>query len=124
MTGDAAGAFSDGFRLDSRPAPLSRLLASTWRSGQLISILARKDFYVRYRRATFGLLWAAALPLLQAVALAFVVSRFATFETGSRYWVFVLAGTVAWSTFSAIVGAGSTAIVDGASLSTKIYFPR
>ena len=117
-------AASDGFRLDDRPAPLRTLLGGTWRSRQLIGILARKDFYVRYRRATFGLLWAAALPLLQAVALAFVVSRFATFETGSDYWVFVLTGTVAWTTFSGIVGLGSTAIVDGAALSTKIYFPR
>jgi ABC-type polysaccharide/polyol phosphate export permease len=124
MTGDAAGAFADGFCLDSRPAPLSTLLAATWRSRQLIGILARKDFYVRYRRATFGLLWAAALPLVQAVALAFVISRFATFATDDDFWIFVLAGTVAWSTFSGIVGLGATAIVDGASLSTKIYFPR
>ena len=124
MTRDNVDAAAGGFFLDDRPAPLRTLLAETWRSRSLISILARKDFYVRYRRATFGLLWAAALPLLQAVALAFVVSRFATFATGSDYWIFVLAGTVAWSTFSGIVGSGSTAIVDGASLSTKIYFPR
>ena len=115
---------SNGFSLDGRRTPSRKLIASVWRSRQLITILARKDFYVRYRRATFGLLWAAALPLLQALVLAFVVSRFATFDTGGHYVVFVLAGTVAWSTFGAIVSAGSTAIVDGAVLSTKIYFPR
>ena len=113
-----------GFSLDGRPTPLGTIVSSTWHSRELIAILARKDFYVRYRRATFGLLWAAALPLLQALVLAYVVSRFATFETSKHYAVFVLSGTVAWSTFSAIVSAGSTAIVDGSGLSTNIYFPR
>jgi ABC-type polysaccharide/polyol phosphate export permease len=115
---------SDGFRLDGGPTPPRTLLRETWASRRLIAILARKDFYVRYRRAKFGLLWAAAIPLVQAVALAFVVSRFAKFETGSQYTVFVLAGTVAWTGFAGIVNSGSTAIVDGANLSTKIYFPR
>jgi lipopolysaccharide transport system permease protein len=113
-----------GFSLDGRPTPLRTIVSATLQSRELITILARKDFYVRYRRATFGLLWAAALPLLQALVLAYVVSRFATFETRQHYAVFVLSGTVAWSTFSAIVSAGSTAIVDGSGLSTKIYFPR
>ena len=113
-----------GFSLDGSPTPVSTIVLSAWSSRELITILARKDFYVRYRRATFGLLWAAALPLLQALVLAFVVSRFATFETSQHYAVFVLSGTVAWGTFSSIVSAGSTAIVDGSGLSTKIYFPR
>src|SRR3954468_20009895 len=119
-----AGSTTSGFSLDGGPTPLRTIASSTWRSRELIAILARQDFYVRYRRATFGLLWAAALPLVQAVALAFVISRFATFATDDDFWIFVLAGTVAWSTFSGVVGLGATAIVDGASLSTKIYFPR
>jgi lipopolysaccharide transport system permease protein len=114
----------EGFVLTGRPAPVSALLRDAWRSRDLILILARKDFYVRYRRATFGLLWAAALPLLQALVLAFVVSKFANFKTGTNYTVYVLSGTVAWAAFSGIVGAGSTSVVDGSGLSTKIYFPR
>lgn len=114
----------DGFVLTATPAPTSTLLRDTWRSRDLIAILARKDFYVRYRRATFGLLWAAALPLLQAIVLAFVVSKFARFDTGRNYAVFVLSGTVAWAAFSGILSTGSTSVVDGSGLSTKIYFPR
>ncbi len=114
----------DHFVLTARPAPVSVLLQDTWRSRDLIAILARKDFFVRYRRATFGLLWAAALPLVQAIVLAFIVSKFARFDTGSNYAVFVLSGTTAWAAFSGVVSAGSTAVVDGSGLSTKIYFPR
>jgi ABC-type polysaccharide/polyol phosphate export permease len=113
-----------GFRLRRGGTPLRTLVPATWHSRELIGILARKDFYVRYRRAAFGMLWAAALPLLQALVLAFIVSRFVKFDTRGHYATFVLAGTVAWGTFTAIVGPGSTAIVDGSALSTKIYFPR
>lgn len=115
---------TDGFELTARPARTRELLRSVWEARELVGILARKDFYVRYRRATFGLLWAAALPLLQALVLAFVISRFARFDTGDDYVVFVLAGTVAWSAVSSTITVGSTAVVDGAGLSTKIYFPR
>ncbi len=115
---------SAGFSLDGGRPSLGSMLSSAWRSRQLIAILARKDFYVRYRRASFGLLWAAALPLLQALTLAFVVPRIAKFATGSDYAVFVLSGTVAWATFSGIISGGATSIVDGAGLTTKIYFPR
>lgn len=113
-----------GFKLTARPASITALLRDAWKSRDLIRILARKDFYVRYRRATFGLIWAAALPLLQALVLAFVVSKFANFKTGSQYAVQVLSGTVAWAAFSTIVSTGATSVVDGSGLSTKIYFPR
>lgn len=113
-----------GFTLTAKPPSVFDVVRDAWKSRELIAILARKDFYVKYRRATFGLLWAAALPLLQALVLAFVVSKFANFETGSHYAVQVLSGTVAWSAFSMVVSTGSTSVVDGAGLSSKIYFPR
>src|SRR3954469_7584231 len=112
------GSTTSGFSLDGGPTPLRTIASSTWRSRELITILARKDFYVRYRRATFGLLWAAALPVLQALVLALVVSKFANFKTDQNYAVFVLSGMVVWSAFSGILSVGSTAVVDGAGLST------
>jgi len=113
-----------GFELTGASSSARVLLRGVWEHRRLILILARKDFFVRYRRATFGLLWAAALPVLQAAVLAFVVSRFANFDTDSNYTLYVLSGTVGWSAFSGAISAGSTAIVDGSALSTKIYFPR
>ena len=87
-------------------------------------VLARKDFFVRYRRASFGVLWAVALPLLQAAVLATVLRRFVRFEVAGNYVMFVLAGTTAWAFFANAVSVGSTAIVDGQGLTTKVYFPR
>lgn len=85
--------------------------------------LARKDFFVRYRRATFGVLWAVALPALQAVVLSVILSRVAIIAV-PHYSVFIFSGSVAWAYISASVAAGSTSIVDNAALSSKIYFPR
>jgi len=101
------------------------LLRELWAYRSLLATLSRKDFFVRYRRASFGLLWAVGQPLIQAVVLAVVFSHIVKFRVGGgHYAVFVLAGLTVWSFFLATLTAGSTSIVDGASLSSKIYFPR
>ncbi len=103
------------------PAALWR---SLWRSRELLAILARKEFQVRYRRASLGLMWAVGLPLLQSLVMAVIFSKVAHSGAAPHYVVFVLAGMTAFITFSAALGPGSTAIVDGSDLSSRVYFPR
>lgn len=102
------------------PAALGRELL---RSTELCLTLARKDFFVRYRRAVLGIVWAVALPALQAVVLAVILSRVARIHV-HHYAIFILSGIVAWTYFSSTLGAASTSIVDNSSLSSRIYFPR
>jgi ABC-type polysaccharide/polyol phosphate export permease len=113
-----------GFDLNGEATPIASLIKETWASRELIRTLARKEFFVRYRRASFGLAWAVALPLLQAVILSYVISRFARFSTIDHYGVYVFAGTLTFSFFSTALTSGATSIVDGSAMSTKIYFPR
>jgi ABC-type polysaccharide/polyol phosphate export permease len=103
-----------------------RLAREMWRARELLVILARKEFHVRYRRASFGILWAVALPLLQSVVMAVVFSRVAHFNTKglASYGAFVLTGMAPWTYFTIALVAGSTAIVDNTELSSKVYFPR
>jgi lipopolysaccharide transport system permease protein len=115
---------SSGFELTGEPERLSSLLARIWRSRGLLLILARKEFYVRYRRASFGLLWAVGLPLIQAVVLAVVFSHVVHIATGHSYPVFMFCGILPWSFFSLTLSTAATAIVDNAAMSSKIYFPR
>jgi ABC-type polysaccharide/polyol phosphate export permease len=111
--------------LGGEATPVPRLAMDLWRSRGLLRILARKDFFVRYRRASLGMAWAVLVPLVQATVLAVVVSRFVHFrDVHVDYVVFVFSGTLVWNTFSTTVSAAATSIVDGAGLSTKIYFPR
>lgn len=114
-----------GFELTGESTPVRVLVKQVWESRGLLAMLARKDFFVRYRRASFGLLWAVFMPLLQAVVLAVVFSRVAKIHiSGINYTVFIFSGNIAWSYFSTVFGGGSTAIVDGAGMTAKIYFPR
>jgi lipopolysaccharide transport system permease protein len=108
-----------------QPTQLRTLLSDLWRSRSLMSMLARRDFFVRYRRASFGLAWAVVIPLTQALVLAVVLSRVTRIKTpGVSYTVFLLSGTIVWAFFSSAVSASATAIVDGSGMSSKIYFPR
>lgn len=113
-----------GFVLTGDPTPVGQLAREIWNARDLISMLSRKNFFVRYRRASLGMLWAAGLPVVQSTVLAVVFSRVVRVETDVPYAPFVFAGMLAWNYFSTVTTACSTAIVDGTAMSNRIYFPR
>jgi lipopolysaccharide transport system permease protein len=86
--------------------------------------LAKADFQARYKRAAFGMLWAVGIPLIQAALIAIVFSRLISIRGNQGFAAYVLSGIAAWSYFSAALNAGSTAIVDGSSLTDKVWFSR
>jgi ABC-type polysaccharide/polyol phosphate export permease len=113
-------------RIDNRPEPTRVWLVGLWRYRSVLWALARKDFKVRYKRASLGVFWAVAMPLLQASVMAFIFSRVGQFGAGQNfsYAGFVLAGMVPWFYASSSVPAETSAIVDGSSLADKVWFPR
>ncbi len=113
-----------GFELKGEKTKLRALLADLWRARVLIQMLAKKDFLVRYRRASFGLLWAVGLPLVQATVVAVVLGRFVRFQTEVSYTVFSLAGMLPWTFFSSSLALATSSIVEGSDLATRVYFPR
>lgn len=86
--------------------------------------LARQDFFVRFRRTSFGVLWAVGLPLIQAIVLAVVFTHVVRIQTGGNYGIYVFGGMLPWTFVAGTVTNGSTSIVDGSGMATKIYFPR
>jgi lipopolysaccharide transport system permease protein len=113
--------------LDLGPEPVSRRqwIKSLWEHRGVLWVLARNDFQARYKRTSFGVLWAGAVPLLQALVLIFIFSQFIHAGTGVSYGAFVLSGILVWSGyFATVVPQGTTAIVDQASLTDKLWFPR
>src|SRR5438094_736756 len=91
--------------LDLGPEPSSRRewLASLRDHRGVIRVLARKDFQARYKRTSLGVLWAAAVPLLQAVVLIFVFSHFIHPGGDVPYSVYVLSGILPWGSYFALV---------------------
>ncbi len=102
----------------------TQLAKEVWHARQLMLILARKEFHVRYRRAAFGLLWAIGLPLLQSAVMALIFSKVAKIGHAPHYAIFILSGMTAWIYFTAVLMPGSTAVVDGTDMSSRVYFPR
>jgi lipopolysaccharide transport system permease protein len=123
----------EGFELSGPGTTPGQLVREIWMSRRLIAVLARKDFLVRYRRTSLGLVWAVLVPAVQAIVLTVVFShligsmnRLAGVSGGrtTAYGVFIFAAMVPWSFFSAALSAGSTSVVDGTGLARRIYFPR
>lgn len=115
---------SSTMRLDGRPQTRRGMLSDLWRHRGVLRVLARTDFQVRYKRASFGVMWAVAVPLLQAMVLAVVFSRVVRVSDGVNFTAFVLSGVLSWTYLSATLGTGSTAVVDGTALADKVWFPR
>ncbi len=113
-----------GFELRREWVSTRVLLRELRRSWPLLVALSRQNFYVRYRRAALGVLWAVGLPLVQAMVLAFVFSRVLRVGTVEHFAVFVLTGITVWNFFNTSVQAAATSIVDQSSISTRVYFPR
>jgi ABC-type polysaccharide/polyol phosphate export permease len=113
-----------GFELRGERTRLSTLVRDLWRSRELVIMLARKDFFVRYRRASLGIIWAIGLPLIQAIVYAIVLSQFVRFTTPISFPAFVFAGVLPWTFFSTAVALGTVSVIEGSALATKIYFPR
>src|SRR5687767_9501584 len=103
--------------LTSRPTSTRQWFRSIVEHREVLVALAEKDFKVRYKRATFGVLWAVALPLLQALVMIIVFTQLRT-DRGADfdYPGYVLSGMVAWAYVAATLLSATTAIVEGAGL--------
>ena len=110
--------------LTPEPAGVRSWARSIWDHRSVLRTLAAKDFKVRYKRASLGVTWAVALPLVQAVVLAVVFGRLGLETAGVDYLGYGFAGVTAWSFSALSFQAGTTAVVDGAALTDKIWFPR
>lgn len=110
--------------LTVRPDRVSDWLADVRRHKEVLWALAVKDFRVRYKRATFGITWALLVPALQATVLAVVFSHVVKTGANHFYPIYVISGVVAFSYLSLTLPAACASIVDGSSLTEKVWFPR
>jgi lipopolysaccharide transport system permease protein len=114
----------EAVEIGAGPTSVGAWLRSVWAHRGVLWMLARKDFQVRYKRASLGLVWAVAVPLVQAAVLSIVFSRVVRVPIDVPFAPFVFAGIVAWSYFGSTTQTTVTSIVDGAGLTDKVWFPR
>lgn len=93
---------------------------------ELIWILTKTDFALRYQGSVLGYVWALLKPLLLFIVLNFVFSSlFSSHASGATYYSLqLLTGILLFNFFSEGTMAGLTSLVAKSALVTKVFIPR
>jgi ABC-2 type transport system permease protein len=93
------------------------------KSWDLVWLMAKTDFKLRYQGSILGFLWALLKPLFLFGILYLVFSNFFGQQT-PYYSLQLLTGIFLWSFFAEGTSVGLMSLQNKAHLLTKIYFPR
>jgi lipopolysaccharide transport system permease protein len=119
---------ANAYYLRIRPsAGLPRLnLREIWNFRGLLAALAIRDIKLRYRQTALGVAWVVLQPVLASGILAFVFGTVAdvTKPGKNSVFVFVLAGFIGWTFFSATCTRASQSLIQHSPLISKVFFPR
>jgi lipopolysaccharide transport system permease protein len=96
---------------------------SLYRYRQLIAALTSRDLKARYRGSILGYFWSLANPLLLLGVYTLVFTKFFDRFDVRAYPLFLFAGILPWSFFSAVTLESTQSISSNAGLIKKVMFP-
>jgi lipopolysaccharide transport system permease protein len=89
----------------------------------IITVLAKKDFKIRYRNSVLGFLWALLNPLAYMLILTLVFSLLLRVNI-PNFAAWLLVGLLVWRFFSIGTSQGLVSIIGNPSMVSKVYVPR
>lgn len=96
-----------------------------WRFRELLYFLTLRDIKIRYKQTLLGASWAIIQPLFTMLLFTLFFGRLARIPSDDiPYPLFAYAGLLPWTFFSNTVTNSANSLVGGATLITKVYFPR
>ena len=89
----------------------------------LLSQLVRRDFIVKYKSSSLGILWSFLNPLITMCVYLIVFSTL--FRSNIEFFpVYLMSGIILFNTFSEATNLGLNSIVSNSALITKVYMPK
>lgn len=96
-----------------------------WQAREVVARLAQRDIIVRYRQTVLGAAWVIIQPVASAGVFSLVFGTVAKLSSdGLPYFLFSLAGMLAWNLFNGTLTRASGSLVSNQALVSKVFFPR
>lgn len=100
------------------------MVADIWSHRFALRNLVMKDFRIRYRNMSLGVLWSVLNPLVM-LGILVLLFTFIYPQKGHVYFpISVLLGIVSYNLFALCIPAATGSVVDNAPLVKKVIFPR